>query len=244
MSWAHSDRIFYMFGDQRGSEVWSINPDGSDPQRHTANNKIVIYPTVSPDGKTIAFAATRNGPYEIWTMNVDGTALRNYPHVFGINIDYTPDGRNLVFLSNTGYAYRMPVAGGTPVPLTSEPCGGVAVSPDGKWVVCQWLPIDKPQRTALIPLSGGAPARFFDGLRPAGNKRYAWLPDSSGFAYIDSGSGRNIVLVRLDGRPPQQLTTFTDGFTLSFDFSRDGKQIVAGRLYSSSDAVLITPSRE
>ena len=55
---------------------------------------------VSPDGKRIAFTSTRDGNYEIYVMNIDGSASQritdseerdDYP-------TWHPDGKHLVYV--------------------------------------------------------------------------------------------------------------------------------------------------
>ena len=59
-----------------------------------------IRPAVSPDGKKIAFTSTRDGNYEIYVMNIDGSDTKritqseerdDYP-------TWHPDGKRLVYV--------------------------------------------------------------------------------------------------------------------------------------------------
>lgn len=70
-------------------EVHVLNPDGSNEVRLTETPLTVIVdqqlagqtarqwnnaaPAWSPDGSQIAFVSDRNGPYELWVMNADGS---------------------------------------------------------------------------------------------------------------------------------------------------------------------------
>ena len=53
----------------------------------------------------------------------------------------------------------------------------------------------------------------------------------------------NLWIQPLDGGSPKQLTHFTSESFFSFDWSRDGKQLVYGRGMTTSDAVLISDFR-
>ena len=57
-----------------------MNADGSGAQRLTARG---AQPGWSPDGQKIAFMSERNGNAEIYTMNTDGSQLRNLTRTRG-----------------------------------------------------------------------------------------------------------------------------------------------------------------
>jgi len=58
--------------------------------------------------------------------------------------------------------------------------------------------------------------------------------------YVDNRNGvSNLMSQTLDGRPPRQITNFTDGSIFRFAWSRDGKQLFLARGAVNSDVVLI-----
>ena len=59
-------------------------------------------PKLSPDGKTIAFESERDGKYQIYTIEIDGTNEQNFSnnnHNEGGG-NWSPDGKSLVFYSS------------------------------------------------------------------------------------------------------------------------------------------------
>ena len=76
---SHRDRHFRSrFGIT--SEIYVMDADGGNQQRLTKNRKNDWFPSWSPDGERIAFAADRKGDFanfEIYVMDVDGGNLRN-----------------------------------------------------------------------------------------------------------------------------------------------------------------------
>ena len=73
----------------------------SEVTRVTRGRGVEFDPTLSPDGKRVAWRSTRNGNEEIRVANVDGSGVRNLTrHPAG---DYapawSPDGRKIAFAS-------------------------------------------------------------------------------------------------------------------------------------------------
>ncbi|MEO6221001.1 MAG: hypothetical protein ABIO81_11270, partial [Ginsengibacter sp.] len=57
------------------------------------------YPMFSPDQKKIAFESNRSGNFEIYTMNSDGTNIRQltFDTAFDGTPAWSPDGKSIVF---------------------------------------------------------------------------------------------------------------------------------------------------
>src|SRR5262249_31312011 len=59
--------VFSYMGD-----LWLVNEDGSHPHRLTVHRARHIHPRFSPDGKWIAFSASRYGNYDVFIMPAEG----------------------------------------------------------------------------------------------------------------------------------------------------------------------------
>jgi TolB protein len=88
---------------------------------------IVWTPAWSPDGKYIAFSSKRNGNFDMYLMDVDGTRqpvnLTNSDAVEGV-ASWSPDGQWLVFDSygdRNGEIYIMDFSGAEPKNITTDP---------------------------------------------------------------------------------------------------------------------------
>jgi hypothetical protein len=86
----------------------------------------------------IAFASNRDGNWEIYSVNPDGSGLTNLTHHSATDLSpaWAPDGRSLVFRSDREgwFDYVMKPDGSSPIFLCRD-TPGFALSPDGKEMV-------------------------------------------------------------------------------------------------------------
>ncbi|MCZ6725008.1 MAG: DPP IV N-terminal domain-containing protein [Thaumarchaeota archaeon] len=68
----------------------------------TVNNAAESTPRFSPDGSKIAFVSDRDGDFEIFIMNSDGSDQRQltFNSVFDLSPQFSPDGSKIAFVSN------------------------------------------------------------------------------------------------------------------------------------------------
>jgi dipeptidyl aminopeptidase/acylaminoacyl peptidase len=88
----------------RRSHIWLVSSDGGTPRQLTFGDKGESSPRWSPDGKTIAFVASRGGADErpqIWLLPTDGGEAHVLTHAQeGVEgFVYSPDGSQIAFLS-------------------------------------------------------------------------------------------------------------------------------------------------
>jgi Tol biopolymer transport system component len=110
-AWSPDGRSIAFSSDRDGNrEIYVMNADGSNQRRLTntgglaedvALHGLDADPAWSPDGRRIAFDSNRDGDYEIYVMNADGSGQRNLTD--NASLDALPawsaDGRELVFES-------------------------------------------------------------------------------------------------------------------------------------------------
>lgn len=156
----------------------------------------------SPDGKTLAYCAERNGQYDIYTIPVDGgpeTQLTNLPGLDD-GPEYAPDGKHIWFNSvRTGLmqVWRMKSDGSNQTQMVAEQanCWFPHVSPDGEWVVYIAYqkgdvepgdhPANKNVEIRLVPASGGESktvASLFGGQGTLNVN--SWSPDNRTIAFV------------------------------------------------------------
>jgi hypothetical protein len=121
-------------------------------KRLTNNSAFDLSPSWSPDGKKIAFDSLRDGNYEIYVMNVDGSGIKrltNSPAHDGVP-SWSPDGKKIAFSSDrdgNDEIYVMNADGSDQKRLTNNPAvdGCPSWSPDGKKLAFVLLRDDNPE---------------------------------------------------------------------------------------------------
>ena len=76
-------------------DLWMVPLNGGLAQRLTTHPEEENFPSISPDGKTIAFSASYEGPMEVYTMPIEGglPTRWTYERDASITNSWTPDGK-------------------------------------------------------------------------------------------------------------------------------------------------------
>lgn len=132
------------------SLIYALPAEGGKPRKITP-----IGPSYwhgwSPDGKTLAYCAERNGNYDIYTIPFDGGEETRLTSSQGLDDgpDYAPDGNHIYFNSErtgTMQIWRMKADGSEQVQITTDILNDwfAHPSPDGKWIVYVTFDTDVP----------------------------------------------------------------------------------------------------
>ncbi len=155
----------------------------------------------SPDGRTLAYCAERNGEFDIYTIPAaGGDEIRLTTHK-GLDDgpDYSPDDRYIYFNSDrsgTMHIWRMLADGGGQEQVTRDDSNNwfPHPSPDGKWLVflsydkdVTGHPENKDVTLRLLPLTGEKKepevlAKLFGGQGTINVP--SWSPDSKKLAFV------------------------------------------------------------
>lgn len=225
-------------GDHTQTDIYTINPDGSDLRRLSASaNKNEFGPAWNAAGTQIAFWRTQApfGPGSLWVMNADGSAKRQLTS--GIDARdpaWSPDGTRLAFTRvGAGAEFdiwtlraadgrdRQPVTGGSATDF--EP----AWSPGGSQIAfTRGFAEGDAGDLYLADLGAGTVAPLTSS--PAYDHQAAWGPGGNRVVFERDFSGSSsILVVNADGSGLVRLTT-GPYFDTGPAFSPSGTRIAFG----------------
>jgi Tol biopolymer transport system component len=147
-------------------------------------------PVWSPDGRTIAFASDRTGPYTLHLTSSEGSGSEERLDVPGVDVMPVHWGNGgLVFLQRYRGAgpwdlWIKPSRGLRAVPWRQTPFneGAASVSPDGRWIAYTSNEGGTPRQIFTQPVSADShePVR----LSQNGGRDPRWSPDGKAVFYI------------------------------------------------------------
>lgn len=76
-----------------------IMPIGGRPRQLTADPGLDLAPAFSPDGKQVVFQSNRNGKWQVFIIDADGTDEQALIDGDGWSPTFSPDGKSVLFLS-------------------------------------------------------------------------------------------------------------------------------------------------
>ena len=190
------------------SKVWTMPIEGGAPKQITPLKPSYLH-GISPDGKTLAYCADRNGNFDVYTIASDGSGEEvRLTTAEGLDDgpEYSPCGRYIWFnsvRSGLMQAWRMKADGSEQTQMTDDDRNNwfPHVSPDGKLVVFVSYfkgdvapgdhPANKNIEIRLMSAKGGAvrtliatdPARGELGGQGTMNVN-SWAPNSKEFAFV------------------------------------------------------------
>jgi serine/threonine protein kinase/Tol biopolymer transport system component len=230
LAWA-AGRLLY----SRPGAVMRMVPGGSAAEEALAR---AADPAASADGQTIVYRSTETGDRAgIWKAQGGRQPVRLLTEDAEPRL--SPDGRFVMFLSRRSGVqapWIVSIDGGTPTQVSNEFVPGYALdfSPDSKSVV-----FGGGANYAVVCTLPACTARRQLSLPPRSRGSIRWLPDGRSIAFKDP-AGANLLVQPLDGRPPYQLTHFTDRDIADFAWSHDGARLAITRMTTMTDIVLFT----
>ena len=230
---ADGNWIVYAKYDQSAVELWALDLATRKARALTRDGAVNVEPRFSPDGKRIAFVSTSyHGRFHIFVARFDGGSLSDIQRLTGetrsplpryyysaidheISPAWSPDGSELLFVSNRGHIYgtggfwRMKAeAGAEAREIHYEETAWKArpsFSPDGKRIVYASYLGQAWHQLWVMPAQGGDPFPLsygdFDNINPR------WSPDGEAIAFISNrGGNTSLWLQQVEGGAQRQLT--------------------------------------
>jgi TolB protein len=92
-----------------GSQIFLLNPDGSNVKRITTSSAIDTEPRYSPDGKWIYFTSDRGGTPQIYRMASTGGEPQRVTFEGGYNVSPrpSPDGKSLAYITRNSGKFQV-----------------------------------------------------------------------------------------------------------------------------------------
>jgi len=175
-------------------DIYVLDGSGKNSKRITTHPQEDFAPTLSPDGKHIAFNSKRDGKPEIYVVNDDATGLKSITFSRGFssyNPAWSPDGKHIAYYLEKGdgkdQLYVMKSDGSDAKNVTNDTLNNYFPGWIGKNKIMysQDLPDKKGSRVFTVKTDGKEKQPLLDLI--SFYARYS--PDGSMIAYVDPEEG-------------------------------------------------------
>jgi Tol biopolymer transport system component len=190
-----------------------------------------MWPTFSPDGKSIAAFLGEEGRYgDFWIISLEGGEPRQLTTDFkeGGAPTWTPDGKFVVFPSSRAGSlnlWRAAVAGGDPEALTTGPGEDLdpVVSPDGRTVL--FAHVRRTWAVVVHDVKSGLRRTLIEQRTPVVFPRYS--PDGRriAFAGVNTRGDTQLFIMDADGSNLMPVTDGTGELNIMPQWARDGETL-------------------
>ncbi|MEX2182043.1 MAG: protein kinase [Gemmatimonadaceae bacterium] len=240
-----------------GEQVWVKELPRGPLTRLSFGSATNGRPVWAPDSRRVAFISARDGKRGAWVQRADGSApaepLYQSDKVMD-EIQFTPDGRTLVFRTASGGAHTRDVFAITvgvdsaPRAISAGPFDefGPAISPDGQWVA---YVSNESGRNEVYVRRLANPGAGRTQVSVDGGEEPRWAP-SGREIFFRSGRGEMLVTAvtlgaRFEARERRVLfrspSMGADAYHYGYDVARDGQRflMVNRALADVSELVLV-----
>jgi Tol biopolymer transport system component len=228
---------------QTGMDLWLYDLKRATLMRFTFDSAFEHSATWSPDGKSVAFAARRDGLDRLYRKSTTGSGTEETLSTMNgtFPTDWSADGRFILFHASslaegqrTGWdLWFVPVADRQPKPLVQSPFHevGGALSPDGQWVAyasdesgafevyVQAFPGGGAKR--IVSSSGGAEPRW----RADGSELFYVSPDRR-LMVVPTTTGAGFEAEKPRALFEMNVRDLSFPFTKRYDVTPDGQRFV------------------
>ncbi len=246
----HGDTVIFTSEE----DLWQVPATGGTARRLTAGQGTARFPRISPDGTTVAFSGTEEGPMEVFVMPVTGGQPRRltFHGVAALVCGWDPDGNILYATPAQQHTmrfttiFRVSPTGGRPEELPLGSALTVSYGPDGSVVLGRYGMVGREPAYWKRYRGGTAGDLWIDAkgngefrrlLELQGNLTHPlWVGDRIYFTSDHEGVG-NLYSTLPDGTDLQRHTSHDDYYVRHP--SSDGKRIV---YHAGADLFIYDPA--
>jgi Tol biopolymer transport system component len=239
--------LLYVSANETTNSIWKIVNGVGTELWNGLGAQISGGPVISEDGQNIAFLVREHGKTVLYVMHADGTNAR----ILSDSLDWEgepawePDGKTITSAANikgVPHLFRIPIDGGTPVPILSDYSVDPAWSPDGRFVAYSGPDIGTTFSVNVFatPIPANlSPLRTLKLTR--GSRRVVFLHKEHALVFLRGDiQHKNLYLTNLENGAERQLTNLPADFDVrDFDISSDGSEVIFDRVQERSDVVLL-----
>jgi TolB protein len=212
-----ADGIAFAYAPEGTSHIYVTS--GTELVQVTNGHGSDLAPAWSPDHRRIAFQSSRDGNWEIYVANADGSDVRRLTDDDARDGEpsWSPDGKRIVFVRD-GHLFEMRSDGG----------GVHTLGNDGEWP--SWAS-DGKSLASDVEFGGhhgivaSAPGRSVGQYGAPENRRPRWSPQGDTLAYECLIGGHWHICVLDPAAGHERVLTGRDSDAFAPTWSRDGKSI-------------------
>jgi serine/threonine protein kinase len=247
-AWTRSGNVISQTENGGQLDLWSIDVKSGKMRPLTDDAYTKQDPAPTADQKYVVYASDRDGSPHLWRSNWEGG--NPVPLTSGPSFDrqpaVTPDSQWVVYTSIQGEfwaLWKVSIDGGNPTRLTSQMAKQPDVSPDGKFIACNYSgPPYRQWSTVILRSDTGELVRTFPEV--PGEARARWSADGKSLVYVVTTKGvSNIWAQPASGGSPTQLTHFTQERIFAASPSPDGRSLAFIRGKKTSNLVLLETAK-
>jgi Tol biopolymer transport system component len=216
---APADRLAFTSTRDGNTEIYTLElhdgVPGGAPRRLTSNTAEDDFPLFAPGGQKMSFLTNRDGNWELYVMNADGSNPRRLTNTPGFEHSpaWSPDGSTIAFATDRDGGdweiYLMDADGGRPHNLTQAKGFDYSPtwSPDGRRIAFV-SERDGNAELYVIDAAGGNLERLTTNDRHDSLSAAAWSPDGSHLVFQSNIDGSiEVCVLDFATHGIRQLTT-------------------------------------
>ena len=242
-----TEKVVFSSNRDGNWDIWTMNPDGSDPVNLTQDVASDLHPTWSPTGEQILFTSFREEGKEpsLYLMDVDGNNIRKVLDNWysRSSATWAPDGKRIASVHD-GVLYIATIDGKSVEPVAQtgfESVGDPAWSPSGKEIAfiyykskqgyeLRLLNVETLKQTILLGELNKYPVKSDPAWSPDGEQitfvLHKWRTILN---FIDAANWQDeetIYVINRDGSNLRQLVSEKGPDALHPTWSPDGNEII------------------